>query len=169
MSCPPDTLATCAASATARRSPASSAANSGTSARMSATTSAFTFASRGSANPSASASYSAWPRTSVTFDGTARLPGGSDGASDIAELLSRPGLCRPAQGWYGRGMAGTGEHQQAQAALPAGTVTLLMSDIEGSTRLLQHLHREYARLLAEHARIVRAAATRNDGLEVDTQ
>jgi DNA-binding SARP family transcriptional activator/class 3 adenylate cyclase len=66
-------------------------------------------------------------------------------------------------------MAGTGEHPQVQTELPAGTVTLLMSDIEGSTRLLQRLHRDYAHLLAEHARIVRAAAARSAGREVDTQ
>jgi class 3 adenylate cyclase len=33
--------------------------------------------------------------------------------------------------------------------LPAGTVTLLFTDIEGSTRLLQKLGERYADLLAE--------------------
>jgi hypothetical protein len=37
--------------------------------------------------------------------------------------------------------------------LPRGTVTFLFSDIEGSTRLLQHLGDCYADLLANHRRL----------------
>jgi class 3 adenylate cyclase len=40
-------------------------------------------------------------------------------------------------------------------SLPAGTVTLLFSDIEGSTRLLQQLADGYAAVEAEHRRIMR--------------
>jgi hypothetical protein len=42
--------------------------------------------------------------------------------------------------------------------LPSGTVTFLFTDIEGSTRLLQELGRDsYARVLADHERILRSA------------
>jgi predicted ATPase/class 3 adenylate cyclase len=54
--------------------------------------------------------------------------------------------------------------------LPQGTVTLLFTDIEGSTRLLHELGPAgYADALAEHRRIVREAATAHGGVEVDTQ
>ena len=54
--------------------------------------------------------------------------------------------------------------------LPAGTVTFLFTDIEGSTRLLHELGPdEYAGALTEHRRIVRAAFTSHGGVEVDTQ
>ena len=54
--------------------------------------------------------------------------------------------------------------------LPTGTVTFLFTDIEGSTRLLHELGAEaYAAALLEHRRLVRAAATAYDGVEVDTQ
>jgi predicted ATPase/class 3 adenylate cyclase len=54
-------------------------------------------------------------------------------------------------------------------ALPAGTVTLLFSDIEGSTRLLECLGERYADVLDEHRRIVRDAVVRNGGEEVRTE
>ena len=54
-------------------------------------------------------------------------------------------------------------------ALPAGTVTLLFSDIEGSTRLLEHLGEGYAQVLEEHRRIVRQALTAHGGHEVRTE
>jgi len=53
--------------------------------------------------------------------------------------------------------------------LPAGTVTLLFTDIEGSTRLLHAVGDEYARVLSEHRRILRDAFERHGGREVDTQ
>jgi predicted ATPase/class 3 adenylate cyclase len=54
--------------------------------------------------------------------------------------------------------------------LPQGTVTLLFTDIEGSTRLLHELGpAPYADALAEHRRIMREAATAHGGVEVDTQ
>jgi predicted ATPase len=55
-------------------------------------------------------------------------------------------------------------------ALPAGTVTFLFTDVEGSTRLLHELGPvAYAEALAEHRRIVREAVTAHGGVEVDTQ
>jgi YVTN family beta-propeller protein len=53
--------------------------------------------------------------------------------------------------------------------LPTGTVTLLFSDIEGSTRLLKALGDEYGRLLADHQQLLRAAFHEADGHEIDTQ
>ena len=53
--------------------------------------------------------------------------------------------------------------------LPAGTVTFLFTDIEGSTRLLQEHGSSYVSLLAEHRRALRDAFTRHSGVEVDTQ
>jgi predicted ATPase/class 3 adenylate cyclase len=56
-----------------------------------------------------------------------------------------------------------------QPRLPAGTVTFLFTDIEGSTRLLKELGDDYADALAEHRRVLRAAFARHGGVEVDTQ
>jgi class 3 adenylate cyclase len=44
-------------------------------------------------------------------------------------------------------------------ALPAGTVTFLFTDVEGSTRLLREHGAGYADLLAEHRRALREAFT----------
>ena len=56
------------------------------------------------------------------------------------------------------------------ADLPAGTVTFLFTDIEGSTRLLHELGAEgYAAALAEHRRALREAFAAHGGVEVDTQ
>jgi len=54
-------------------------------------------------------------------------------------------------------------------ALPTGTVTLLFTDIEGSTRLLQQLGERYADVLAECRRLLGAAFQQHHGHEVDTQ
>jgi predicted ATPase len=54
--------------------------------------------------------------------------------------------------------------------LPAGTVTFLFTDVEGSTNLLYSLGAEsYADALAEHRRVVREASAVEGGVEVDTQ
>ena len=53
--------------------------------------------------------------------------------------------------------------------LPAGTVTFLVTDIEGSTRLLQQLgDAEYAAVLAEHRQLLRSAFAAAGGREVGT-
>jgi len=57
----------------------------------------------------------------------------------------------------------------APADLPAGTVTFLFTDIEGSTRLLHELGDAYADELAAHRHALRDAFTRHGGVEVDTQ
>ncbi len=54
--------------------------------------------------------------------------------------------------------------------LPSGTVTLLFTDIEGSTRLLRQLGTDgYAGALADHRRVLRDAFAAEGGVEVDTQ
>jgi class 3 adenylate cyclase len=55
------------------------------------------------------------------------------------------------------------------AAQPSSTVTFLFTDIEGSTRLLEKLGRQYADILTEHHEILRAAIRTWNGHEVDTQ
>jgi predicted ATPase/class 3 adenylate cyclase len=53
--------------------------------------------------------------------------------------------------------------------LPAGVVTFLFTDVEGSTKLLYELGDDYTAALHEHRRILREAFTAHGGVEVDTQ
>jgi predicted ATPase/class 3 adenylate cyclase len=54
--------------------------------------------------------------------------------------------------------------------LPGGTVTLLFTDIEGSTRMLQELGREaYVRALTAHRQLLREAFSSHGGVEVEMQ
>ena len=53
-------------------------------------------------------------------------------------------------------------------APPSGTVTFLFSDIETSTRLLQHLGDRYAEVLATYRRLLREAFQAWEGYEIDT-
>ena len=58
----------------------------------------------------------------------------------------------------------------AACDLPDGTVTLLFTDVEGSTKLLHALGAAgYGEALAEHRRALREAFQRHGGVEVDTQ
>jgi predicted ATPase/class 3 adenylate cyclase len=60
--------------------------------------------------------------------------------------------------------------EDVKTDLPVGTVTLVFTDIEGSTKLLHELGAEaYADALAEHRRLLREAYRRHGGVEVDTQ
>jgi predicted ATPase/class 3 adenylate cyclase len=55
-------------------------------------------------------------------------------------------------------------------AQPTGTVTLLFSDVEGSTRLLRRLGAQrYADALGLHGRLLREAFERHGGYEVDNE
>jgi class 3 adenylate cyclase/catechol 2,3-dioxygenase-like lactoylglutathione lyase family enzyme len=54
-------------------------------------------------------------------------------------------------------------------ALPAGTVTFLFSDVEGSTQLARQLGERYPSVLDDHARLLRAAFEEHGGHEIDTQ
>src|SRR2546422_3432339 len=58
---------------------------------------------------------------------------------------------------------------QVERSLPTGTVSLVCTDIEGSTRLLRTLGERYAEALAEHRRLLRASFRGHRGFEVDTQ
>src|ERR1051326_7824807 len=53
--------------------------------------------------------------------------------------------------------------------LPTGVVTLLFTDVEGSTRLLHELGDGYGAALHEHRRRLRAVFADHEGVEVDTQ
>ena len=55
------------------------------------------------------------------------------------------------------------------AELPRGTVTLVFTDIEGSTRLLASLGSGYQEVLASHRTLLREAFQFHGGVEVDTQ
>jgi len=58
---------------------------------------------------------------------------------------------------------------QPEKRLPAGQVTFLLADIEGSTGLLQRLGDDYSTLLVDVRRLVRAAVRRARGHEVDAR
>jgi class 3 adenylate cyclase len=66
-------------------------------------------------------------------------------------------------------MADTDSRISQNKTLPAGTVTFLFTDIEGSTQLLYRLGEEYATVLAEQRDILRTAFKNWDGHEIDTQ
>jgi predicted ATPase/class 3 adenylate cyclase len=55
------------------------------------------------------------------------------------------------------------------STLPTGVVTLLFTDVEGSTKLLHELGDAYAGALHEHRRLLRETFTAHNGAEVDTQ
>ena len=63
----------------------------------------------------------------------------------------------------------SGQGRSATRNLPSGTVTLLFTDIEGSTHLLQRLGDSYADVLAECRQLLRATFQEWNGREVDTQ
>lgn len=56
-----------------------------------------------------------------------------------------------------------------EVALPTGTVTLLFTDVEGSTRLLARLGERYADVVSAQRRVVRAAVRRWGGHELGTE
>src|SRR2546430_8432853 len=67
-------------------------------------------------------------------------------------------------------MRGVSVVAMGERELPAGNVTVLFSDIEGSTRLIEELGESaYISALAEHRRLLRAAFAAHRGVEVDTQ
>ncbi|HEX2220977.1 MAG TPA: adenylate/guanylate cyclase domain-containing protein [Candidatus Limnocylindria bacterium] len=53
--------------------------------------------------------------------------------------------------------------------LPGGTLTLLFTDIEGSTDLVRRLGDRYGDLLAEQRRILRTSVGEHAGIEIDNQ
>ncbi len=65
--------------------------------------------------------------------------------------------------------AEAGRRAASMPHLPRGTVTLLFTDIEGSTSLLQQVGERYSQVLGECRRLLRAAFHQYHGREVDTQ
>jgi predicted ATPase/class 3 adenylate cyclase len=62
------------------------------------------------------------------------------------------------------------ETRRRASELPSGRITLLFTDIEGSTRLIEQLGEHvYVEELAEHRRLLRSAFSTHGGVEVDTQ
>jgi class 3 adenylate cyclase len=57
----------------------------------------------------------------------------------------------------------------AAMTLPAGTVTCVFTDIEGSTALVKRLGDRYGDVLRTHRRIVRDTFGPSGGVEIDTQ
>jgi class 3 adenylate cyclase len=55
------------------------------------------------------------------------------------------------------------------ASLPRGTVTFLLTDIEGSTRLLERLGDDYVGLLRDVRTLIRTTVRRAEGHEVDAR
>ena len=59
------------------------------------------------------------------------------------------------------------EHAQAPRGRPEGTVTIVFTDVEGSTRLVDELGDERARtVLREHNELIRQAVLEHEGVEV---
>jgi class 3 adenylate cyclase len=56
-----------------------------------------------------------------------------------------------------------------ESQLPAGTVTFVFTDIEGSTQLIRDLGDAYGDVLDDHRRILREQLCGSGGLEIDTQ
>jgi class 3 adenylate cyclase len=56
------------------------------------------------------------------------------------------------------------------APLPAGTVTMLFTDIEGSTKMVRTLGADrWEKVLEVHSRIIRDALATHGGIEVRTE
>ena len=56
-----------------------------------------------------------------------------------------------------------------ETQLPAGTVTFLFTDIEGSTELIRRLGDGYGQVLDDHRRLLREHLGNSGGREIDTQ
>ncbi len=63
----------------------------------------------------------------------------------------------------------SGQRGTKMRDLPMGTITLLFTDIKGSTHLLQQLGERYADMLATCRQLLRTAFQQWNGVEVDTQ
>src|SRR5262250_534118 len=61
------------------------------------------------------------------------------------------------------------ERQQLPSGLPRGFVTLLMTDVEGSTALLRALGQRYGALIKNVRAILRRAVRRARGREIDAR
>ena len=61
------------------------------------------------------------------------------------------------------------DYDASMVSLPAGTVTFVFTDIEGSTALVKSLGDRYGELLTQHRRLVRDTFGASGGVEIDTQ
>lgn len=61
------------------------------------------------------------------------------------------------------------DHCGSSGRAANGTVTLLFSDVDGSTELVKRLGERYGDALAEHRRLLRGGFTEHGGIEIDTQ
>ena len=73
------------------------------------------------------------------------------------------------RGWVHRDGDRTQRPRDAVSELPDGTVSLLFSDIEGSTALLKRLGPAYAEALDGHREVLRSAWAAHDGTELGTE
>ena len=80
----------------------------------------------------------------------------------------RSALELPGHGQQPRPTGASQRQMTDQTQSSAGTTTLLFTDIEGSTKLLQQLGDRYALALADHHRLLREAFTSNGGVELDS-
>jgi predicted ATPase/class 3 adenylate cyclase len=85
----------------------------------------------------------------------------------LGELLAEARLGAPPEaGAAPAAHSGTGT-ARITAELPAGTVTFLFTDIEGSTRLIHALGERYPEVLARHHALLRMAFLERGGTEMD--
>ena len=89
--------------------------------------------------------------------------GGDRGADRPLSLLSPRSGTRVAAAEPPR--PGMGHNWAVATTLPEGTITLLFTDIEGSTRLLEEFGDGYGEVLEEHRRLLRDSLTRHNGVE----
>jgi predicted ATPase/class 3 adenylate cyclase len=76
---------------------------------------------------------------------------------------------RPSGGNGGGASSPSGDREASASPLPAGVVTFVMTDIEGSTRLFRELGERYVELLATHQGLLRAPFLNHGGVEVGTE
>ncbi len=62
------------------------------------------------------------------------------------------------------GWVGVGQRQEQPGSLPTGTVTFLLSDVEGSTRLWEADEEKAATVIARHYELFDAAIARHGGV-----
>lgn len=94
-------------------------------------------------------------------------PGCPQNLNGAARRGSRPAICEastsvaaPTSAWLNR---------IVESQLPAGTVTFLFTDIEGSTELVRKLGDAYGEVLAAYRRLLREHLGGAGGREIDTQ
>jgi class 3 adenylate cyclase len=93
----------------------------------------------------------------------------TDFEDDTARDKARTRLLRAAKKYGIVPIGFVSAELQPQRKLPTGLVTLLMTDVEGSTELLHQLDDRYGALLAQLRRLQRSAVKRAGGREVDAR